>query len=67
MMLAMVVFWALVIVGVVWLVRGGIGDGRRSTAKSASELLDERLPSGEISVEEYEQRRRALQGESGSG
>lgn len=48
----MMVFWALVIVGVVWLVRGGIGDGRRSTAKSASELLDERLPSGEISVEE---------------
>ncbi len=67
MMLGMVVFWALVIVGVVWLVRGGTRDSSRNAAESASELLDQRLALGEISVEEYEQRRRALQSESGSG
>jgi putative membrane protein len=67
MMIGMVLFWALVVAGVVWLVHSGIGQGPRTPAKSASDTLDERLASGEISVEEYEQRRQVLRGGSGGG
>ena len=62
MMIGMVLFWALVIAGVVWLVRSGLGGTFGNTPKSAGDVLDERLASGEISVEEYEQRRSALRG-----
>jgi putative membrane protein len=52
----MVTFWALFVVGLVWLVtavgRGGDGGARRT--------LDERFAAGELTPEEYEQRRRAL-------
>lgn len=57
--LMMIVFWALVIAGVVWLVRYLTQGGHRRE-DSAVELLDRRLALGEISVEEYEERRRAL-------
>lgn len=66
MMLGMVLFWALVIAGVVWLVRGGLGSSANTPSRPAHEVLDERLASGEISVEEYEQRRAALRGSNQS-
>ena len=54
----MAAWWALVIAGIVWLVRsvGGHPDDRGS----ARRLLDERFAAGELSVEEYQQRRRTL-------
>lgn len=54
----MVAWWVLVVVGIVWLVRSFAGqpDGRGS----ARRLLDERFAAGELSVEEYQQRRRTL-------
>jgi putative membrane protein len=58
----MVVFWGLVILGVVWVVRS-LGTGHHhhtQTAGSAVEVLDRRLASGEISPEEYRERRDAL-------
>lgn len=56
--LVMVAWWVLVVVGIVWLVRsvGAPPDGRGS----ARRLLDERFAAGELSVEEYQQRRRTL-------
>lgn len=64
MVIGMVLFWALVILGVVWLVReistphrradGGLDDPRA--------ILDRRLAEGDISVKEYEQRRKTLGG-----
>ena len=63
MAVMMVLFWGLVIVGIVWLVRyladrdRGHGHGREP---SALEVLDRRLALGEVSVEEYEERRRTL-------
>ena len=63
MMLAMVLFWALVIAGIVWLVRtGGLGERSGGRAKGAMDLLDERLATGDISIEDYERRREILAG-----
>lgn len=67
MALMMVVFWGLVIVGIVWLVRMLIGEHRDHGGTSATELLDRRLASGEISPEEYRERRSILQGGDGGG
>ena len=59
MMLGMVVFWGAVIFGVVWLLRESIGRGRGQGGDPRT-ILDRRLADGKISVEEYEQRKRAL-------
>jgi putative membrane protein len=63
MMIAMTLFWLVVVVAVaVWVARKG---GERPLAPappepSATELLDRRLAKGDIDVEEYERRREAL-------
>jgi hypothetical protein len=51
----MVAFWALVIYGTVWLLRGGENAGRRddSPPPSPKETLKRRLARGEISIDEY--------------
>lgn len=56
----MVAWWALVVAGIAWLVRS-LSD-RRDDADpgSARRILDERFAAGELSVEEYEERRRVL-------
>jgi putative membrane protein len=57
--LGMIVFWGLIILLVVWLVRL-FSAGKTGTEKSARQILDERFARGEIDREEYEQRKRAL-------
>lgn len=66
MMLGMIIFWALVIVAIVWLVRAAPWDTgpRRSAQEGPLELLDRRFAAGEISAEEYRERRAVLRGES---
>lgn len=62
MMLVMLLFLALIIVGVVFAVRSSEG-GRtpsRSSGGRALDILDERFARGEIDREEYEERRRIL-------
>jgi len=56
--LAMVAWWTLVVVGIVWLVRS-VGSQPEDRG-GARRLLDDRFAAGELSVEEYQQRRRAL-------
>ncbi len=53
----MVLMLALVLGGVLWLVRGSVNGGDRNQARK---ILDERLAAGEISIQEYEERRRLL-------
>ncbi|MGN6257158.1 MAG: SHOCT domain-containing protein [Solirubrobacterales bacterium] len=60
MVLMMIVFWALVIVGAVWLVRSLAGGHHTIRHRDPAEVLDHRLASGEISVEEYRERRDLL-------
>jgi len=56
MMVGMVVFWGVVIVLVLRLVRGGFP----TRDETPDELLRRRLADGSISVEEYERRRAVL-------
>ncbi len=60
MLLGMLLFWTLVIVGIVLLVRllWNRVDGRTTDALS---ILQERFARGEISPEEYQERRSVLQ------
>lgn len=59
MMLGMIIFWGLVIVGIVWLLREAIGRSHHQAANPLA-ILDRRLAEGQISVEEYEQRKETL-------
>ena len=66
MTLGMVAFWGAVIALVVWMLRGG-GSANRSPSEpvasgSPREILDRRLADGSLDVEEYERRRRLLDG-----
>lgn len=64
MAIGMVAFWALIIFGVVWLVRGGASSSSPASPPAAPEspleILDRRLASGELTVEEYRERREAM-------
>lgn len=66
MMFGMVFFWALIIFGVVYLVRGAGGAGfnvggpRQDNHNRALEVLQERYAKGEIDAAEYEEKKRAL-------
>jgi putative membrane protein len=62
MALMMVVFWGLVIVGAVWLIRALMSERHVHGGQSPIEVLDHRLASGEITPEEYRQRRDVIQG-----
>ena len=65
MMLGMIVFWGLIIAAVVWLVRA-LSHSRSAHAglETPSALLDRRFASGEISADEYRERKTVLAGES---
>lgn len=62
MTLAMVAFWALVVLAVVALFRGvGVSEGRPlSSRRDPMEILDERFARGEIDADEYHSRQAAL-------
>ena len=66
MMVMMVVFWGLVILGVVWLARSLSPGHQHHHGTSAIEVLDSRLAHGEISPDEYRERRSVLEGDQGS-
>jgi len=57
--LGMIVFWGLIILLVVWLVRL-FAAGKGGSDKSARQILDERFARGEVDREQYEQRKRLL-------
>jgi putative membrane protein len=62
-MFGMVLFWAVVVVGIVWLARGAPTSspttGRRETPL---EILDRRFAAGAISADEYRERCDVLTG-----
>jgi putative membrane protein len=64
MALMMVIFWALVIFGAVWLVRS-LSGSHHLHSRTPTEVLDHRLASGEISAEEYHRLRETLEGDGG--
>ena len=60
MMLVMVLFWAAVILGIVWLARGGFDGWRGGRRETPTEILDRRFAEGEISAEDYRERRQVI-------
>ena len=67
--LVLLVFWAVLIVGGVWLVRGLFAQGDRSGGNRGApptprQILDQRYARGELSKEEYDLIRRDLEGRS---
>ena len=56
----MLLFWGLVIVGVVLGIRWLITQGKESRSDSALEILRQRFARGEINKEEFEARNRDL-------
>jgi putative membrane protein len=63
MMIAMVLVWAAIIFGIVWLVRGATGGGWRwggERKETPSEILERRFAEGSISVEDYHERREVI-------
>ena len=68
--LGMIVFWALVIVGAVWVARSLPWGERRTETRSSSatlEILERRLASGEIEIREYQRLKAALLGRDDQG
>lgn len=61
MMFLVLLFWAAVILGIVWLARGG-GGWREPRRETATEILDRRFAEGAISVEDYQERLKVLKG-----
>ncbi len=62
MMIGMVLFWGAIILGIVWLVRGGLDRRPHTPEETALNVLDRRFAEGTISPDAYEQRRRVLTG-----
>jgi putative membrane protein len=63
MMLGMVLFWGLVILGAIWLVREyGHPSRRAGGPDDPLTILQRRFANGEITAKEYEERRRVLGG-----
>jgi putative membrane protein len=60
MMLMMLVFWGLVIAGLVVGLRWLIGQGRPTSRDEALEILRQRYARGEIDKQEFEARKRDL-------
>jgi putative membrane protein len=60
MMMGMVVFWGAVIVGIVWLARGSSLGSRTERRESPLEILERRFAEGDISADEYHERRQVM-------
>ena len=61
MMIGMVLFWGAIVVGIVWLVRGGsFGSQRAERRETPVEILERRFAEGAISADEYRERRDAM-------
>lgn len=60
MMFMMILFWGLIIVGVVLAIRWLAGQGKETRTDSALEILRQRYARGEINKEEFEARKKDL-------
>jgi putative membrane protein len=60
MMFVMLLFWAAVILGIVWVARDGFARPRGERRETPTEILDRRFAEGAISVEDYNERRKVI-------
>lgn len=60
--LSMVLFWILIILGIVYLVKLIAGGSKKdSTAETALDILKKRYAKGEIGKDEFEQKKKEIQ------
>lgn len=57
----MLAFWILIIAGVVYLIRALAGGERRTTGETALDILKKRYAKGEISKEEFEEKKKSIE------
>lgn len=57
--LFMIIFWILIILGVVYLVKLVVGSEKRTTGETALDILKKRYAKGEISKEKFEEKKRS--------
>lgn len=60
MMIGMLLFWAAVIVGIIWLVRSSSDGWKSGRRETPLEILERRFAEGAISADEYHERREVL-------
>jgi len=60
-LLFMVLFWVLVIAGIVYLVRWAMGQGITGWPESSLDILKKRYARGEIRKQEFEEMKHVLQ------
>ena len=60
MIVVMVLFWAAIILGIVWLVRSGFDGWRGGRRETPTEILERRFAEGAISVDDYHERREVI-------
>ncbi len=58
--LFMVIFWVLVIIGVIYLIRLVVGTKGEGKTETALDILKKRYARGEINKEEYEEKKKDL-------
>lgn len=56
----MILFWILIILGIVYLVKLIAGGEKRTTGESALDILKKRYARGEINKEEFEEKKKDL-------
>jgi putative membrane protein len=56
------IFWVLLVVLILWVVKTAAGQNSAGEQKSALEILQQRYAKGEIEREEFERKRKDLQG-----
>jgi putative membrane protein len=60
MMGGMALFWGAIILGIVWLARGGFEGRRERRTDTPTDVLERRFAEGAISVDDYRARREVL-------
>jgi putative membrane protein len=60
MMPLMLLFWAGVVFGIVWIARGGFDSRREERRETPTEILERRFAEGAISPDEYRERREVI-------
>mgnify|MGYP001566718740 CR=1 FL=1 len=61
--LFMAIFWILIILGIVYLVKLIAGGEKRTIGDTAIDILKKRYANGEISKEEFEEKKKDLSGD----